>query len=126
MSVRTERVARLIQKEIAGLLNSAFSEQVGPMVTVTGTRISKDLSIAYVYFSIYGSKPEERKATFRHIEELKSQIRAALAQRIRHQVRKIPELRFFLDETHEEVEKIEGLFDKIRAERDARGDSSGP
>ena len=120
MSVRTERVARLIQKEIADLLHSSFSEHFGPMLTVTGARMSRDLSIAYIYISVYNARQEEQKATFRHLEELNPQIRTALARRIRHQVRKIPELRFFLDETLEEAERIEGLFEKIRAERDER------
>ncbi len=124
MSVRSERVARLIQKEVAGLLSSSFSEHFGPMLTITGARVSRDLSIAYLYVSVYGAKAEERKATFRHLEELNPQIRTALAGRIRHQVRKIPELRFFLDETLEEAERIEGLFKKIRAERGSRGDES--
>ncbi len=124
MSVRTERVSRLIQKEVAGLLSTSFSEHFGPMVTVTGARVTRDLSIAYVYFSVLGSTADERKATFRHVEELKPQIRTALAKQIRHQVRKIPELRFFLDETLHEAEKIEGIFDKIREERAARGDGA--
>lgn len=123
MSVRTERVARLIQKEVADLLNTSFSEHFRPMLTVTGARMSRDLSIAYVYVSVYDATTEERKATFRHLEELNSQIRTALARRIRHQVRKIPELRFFLDETLNEAERIEGLFEKIRAERDEHGHS---
>lgn len=124
MSVRTERVARLIQKEVAELLNSTFAEQMGPMVTVTGARVTKDLSIAYIYFSVLGSSEEQRRATFRHLAELTPQVRTALARRIRHQVRKIPELRFFLDETQQNAERIEGLFDQIRAERDSRGEAS--
>lgn len=124
MSVRTERVARLIQKEVADLLNTVFSEQIGPMTTVTGARITNDLSIAYLYFSVLGATDEERRAAFSHIEELNSQVRAALARRIRHQVRKIPELRFFLDDTQRTVERIEGLFDQIRAERESRGEDS--
>ena len=124
MSVRTERVARLIQKEVADLLNSSFSEQIGPMVTITGARVTKDLSIAYIHFSVLGTSVEERRATFRHLEELTPQVRIALARRIRHQVRKIPELKFFLDETQQTVQRIEGLFDKIRAERESRGEDS--
>ncbi len=124
MSLRTERVARLVQKEVADLLNSSFSEQIGPMLTVTGARVTRDLSIAYVYFSVLGSSDEERQATLRRLEDLTPQVRTALARRIRNQVRKIPELRFFLDETQQTAERIEGLFDQIRAERDSRsGDS---
>ncbi len=94
------------------------------MLTVTGARVTRDLSIAYLYFSILGTSEEERRATMRHLEELTPQVRTALARRIRHQVRKIPELRFFLDETQQTAERIEGLFDQIRAERESRGEAS--
>jgi ribosome-binding factor A len=124
MSVRTERVARLVQREVADLLNTSFSEQIGPMLTVTGAHVTRDLSIAYLYCSVLGTSEEERRATMRHLEELTAQIRTALARRIRHQVRKIPELRFFLDETQQTADRIEGLFDQIRAERESRGEAS--
>ncbi len=118
MSIRTERVAKLLQREIADVLNKEFGQQL--MVTVTGARVTKDLSIAYVYVSVYGATPEQRQATFRHVQEQTPQIRASLAGRIRHQVRLIPELRFFLDESLEQARKMETLFDRIRAERERR------
>lgn len=114
----------MIQKEVADLLNSSFAEQIGPMVTVTGARVTRDLSIAYIYFSVLGNSEDERRATTRHLDELTPQIRTALARRIRHQVRKIPEIRFFLDETQQTAARIEGLFDQIRAERDSRGEEN--
>jgi ribosome-binding factor A len=122
MSIRTERVARLLQREIADILNKEFDQQL--MVTVTDTRVTKDLSIAYVHVSVMGSTPEQRQATFRHLQEQNSQIRAALAGRIRHQLRLIPELRFFLDESLERARRMETLFDRIRAERERREEGS--
>jgi ribosome-binding factor A len=118
MSIRTQRVARLLQREVADVLNKEFGQQL--LVTVTGTRVTKDLSIAYIHVSVFGHTPEQRQATFRHLEEQKPQIRASLASRIRHQVRLIPELRFFLDESFEQAQKMETLFDRIRAERARR------
>ncbi|MBO6577338.1 MAG: 30S ribosome-binding factor RbfA [Rhodothermales bacterium] len=120
MSIRTERVARLLQREIAALLLSDFSEQLQGMVTVTGTRVTKDLGIVYVYVSILGEKAEARQDLFHRLEELKPRVRGALAQRIRHQVRKIPDIRFFLDETLEQAQRIEDLFEQIRDERSSR------
>ena len=64
--------------------------------------------------------PEQRQATFRHLQEQIPQIRSSLAGRIRHQVRIIPELRFFLDESLEKAREMETLFDRIRAERERR------
>ena len=121
MSIRTERVAKLIQREVAGLLGTEFSEHLQPMVTVTGARITKDLSIAYLYVSVFGESAAERKATFKHLESLTPKVRTALASRIRHQLRTVPEIRFFLDESQIEANKMEDLFEKIRAERARRG-----
>ena len=120
MSIRTERVAKLIQREVASILGTDFSEQLQPMVTVTAARVTKDLSIAYLYVSVFGSTSDQRSATFRHLEGLVPKIRTALAGRIRHQLRTVPELRFFLDESQIEAKKMEDLFDRIRAERARR------
>ncbi|MFT5514081.1 MAG: ribosome-binding factor A [Rhodothermales bacterium] len=124
MSIRTERVARLLQREIAGLLVSDFGEQLGGMVTVTGTRVTKDLGIVYTYVSVLGDNEAERHASFGRLEELKPRIRHAMAQRIRHQVRVVPNIRFFLDESLDQAKQIEGLFDKIREERSGRESGS--
>ena len=124
MSIRTQRVAKLIQREVAELFNTEFAEQVQPLLTVTDARVTKDLSIAYVYVSIYGSSQEEREAAFRHLEELVPDLRSALASRIRHQLRTIPELRLFLDESLERAAEMEDLFDRIRAERERRLEDS--
>jgi len=122
MSIRTQRVAKLLQREIAEVLGKEFGQQL--MVTVTDARVTKDLSIVYIYVSVFGNTSEQRQATFLHLEEQIPQIRAALASRIRHQVRKIPELRFFLDESFEQARKMETLFDRIRAERAQREEDS--
>ncbi len=121
MSIRTERVAKLIQREVAGLLGTEFSEQLNPMVTVTQTRVTKDLSIAYVHVSVFGESADQRNATFKHLQTLTAKVRTALASRIRHQLRTVPEIRFFLDESQIEANKMENLFDRIRAERERRG-----
>jgi ribosome-binding factor A len=114
MSIRTERVARLIQKEVAQLLHTTFADQLASMVTVTGTRVTGDLSTAYIYLSVLASSPEQRRTTFEHVDELRSSIRRELGRSIRHQVRKIPDLRFFLDESLEEVEHLEQILRGIR------------
>ncbi len=120
MGIRTERVSKLLQREIADLLQTEFSEQVPAMVTVTNVRVTKDLSIAYVDVSVYGQEQAQRQAAFRHLEELTPQVRNSLAQRIRHQVRVIPEVRFFLDESLQRAERMNDLFAQIRAERESR------
>ena len=117
MSIRTERLARLVQREVADLLNKDFFEASQALVTVTKVRVTKDLGIAYVNVSVLGDDPARRQIAFRRVEDLTPQIRQALAQRIRNQVRRIPELKFFLDETEQRVARMEEIFDQIRAER---------
>ena len=121
MSIRTERVARLVQREVADILNSEYGDQVQPLVTVTNARVTPDLSIAYVYVSVLGETQAAREAAFRQIEGIADQVRHSLASRIRHQLRTVPELRFFLDETQQKAQKMDDLFDRIRAERERRG-----
>lgn len=123
MSIRTERVARLMQREVADLLVTEFSEQVRGMVTVTGARVTKDLSIVYVYVSVMGDGEPQRQAAFRHLAELAPRIRQALARRVRHQVRAVPDLRFFLDDSLDRAARIDDLLDRIQAERSRRDDA---
>ncbi len=120
MSIRTERVARLLQREIASLLQTAFSERIPCMYALTNVRVTKDLSIAYVDISIYEQDIEARRAAFQHFTDLKTEIRAALARRIRHQLRAVPDIRFFLDEGLHASKRMDDIFDRIRAERESR------
>lgn len=124
MSIRTERVGKLLQREIADILQTEFSEQLPAMSTVTNVRMTKDLGIAYVDISIYAQELSQRKDAFRHLQELTPQIRSSLADRVRHQVRSIPEIKFFLDESIHEAKRMDELFDRIRAERERRETNS--
>ena len=117
MSIRTERVAQLVQQEVAQILQRDYVDRLQPMVTITDARMTPDLSTAYLYASVLGDKKEQRQATFRRLEELAPDVRETLASSIRHQLRTVPELKFFLDETHQRVERLDTLFDRIRAER---------
>lgn len=121
MSIRTERVARMLQREVADLLQNEFHEASQSLLTVTEVRVTKDLGIAYVHVSVLGDNPGQRTVAFRRVEVLTPQIRQALAARIRHQVRRIPELRFFLDEGQQHAAHMDALFMQIRA---ARGDET--
>lgn len=120
MSIRTERVAELVQREVARILQRDYADQLQPMVTITHARVTGDLSIAYVYASVFGDTSEKREATFKQLKALTPEIREQLASRIRHQVREIPELKFFLDESLQKAKRMESLFDRIREERQRR------
>lgn len=120
MSIRTERVASLFQREIAGILGSEFADQLHPMVTVTGVRVTADLSIAYVYVSVMGDSAGQKKAVVSKLTDLTPRIRKSLGRAIRHQVKSIPEIRFFLDESLEHASRMNELFGQIREERSHR------
>jgi ribosome-binding factor A len=120
MSIRTERVASLFQREIAGILGSEFADQLHPMVTVTGVRVTADLSIAYVDISVMADSMGQKQAVLSKLKDLTPRIRKSLGQAIRHQVKSIPELRFFLDETLEHASRMDELFGRIRKERRSR------
>jgi len=114
MSIRTERVARLMQREVADLLARDFADQFPTLVTITHARVTRDLSILYLNVSLMAGGDSEREAAFQHLESLTPKIRSALARRVRNQVRKVPEVRFFLDESLEKAKRLEKLFDEIR------------
>lgn len=120
MSIRTERLASLVQQEVASLLNADFDDLTQSLVTVTDARVNGDLSIATVYVSIMASSDDEKAVAFRRIEEARPEIRSALAERLRHQIRSIPELRFELDESLERASRIEDLLEQARIEREQR------
>lgn len=117
MNIRAERLASLVQQEVANLLNTEFGDITQSLVTVTDARVTEDLSLAHVYVSILGGTDEERKVAFGRIDATTDEIRAAMASRIRHQVRTIPDLRFKLDESLERAQHIEDLLKKARNER---------
>ena len=119
MSIRTERLSNVIRNDVSDILRDY---QQGAMVSVTQVKMSPDLGIAKIYLSIFanGRNPAE---VFRHIQVSAPVIRTELAKRIRNQVRRIPELVFFVDDTSEYVNRIEQVFSKIREQR---GDSKNP
>lgn len=121
MSIRTERLAAVIQRDLGRIIQQDYQKS-GSFITVTQVEVTPDLMIAKVYLSIY-APGKDQDAIFGNLEEHKAAIRKELASRIRHQVRRIPELHFNKDESAEYVDKMENLFDQIREEREQRNSS---
>lgn len=109
MSIRTERVAALLKEDLGEILQQDYEHEA--MLTITHVRVSPDLMQAHIYLSIYTS--HDAGDVFDFINEKTPEIRKKLASRIRHQVRRIPEIHFHLDDTAEYVEKMDALFRKI-------------
>jgi ribosome-binding factor A len=116
MSIRTERLAAQLKRDLGPILQEY---QMGSMITITTVRVSDDLMVAKIYLSIFAPSGNSAKV-FDYIMEHIVPIRASLATLIRHQVRRIPELHFYMDDTAEYVNKIEGLFKQIQQDREKR------
>ena len=115
MSIRTERLGSVIQKDVGKILQQDY-QPTGTFITVTQVRMTQDLSIAKIYLSIF-SPDRDVKAIYKAIDDAQDEIRYQLASKIRNQVRRIPELLFYEDDTAEYVNKMEQLFKKARASR---------
>ncbi len=111
-STRQHKFGRLIQKELSeifqrdkrGILDNAF-------ITISDVTMSPDLSVARVYISMMLAK--DKKQILEKLNRGKGEIRKALGERIRKQVRIVPELIFFVDETEENAHKMEELIKNL-------------
>lgn len=108
-STRQKKISRLIQKELGAVFQRKSRELGGKMISVTTVRISPDLSIAKVYLSIF-PKDKDTNDSLGDVKAQASQIRHELATKVRNQLRKIPELHFFEDDSLDYIENIENLL----------------
>ena len=107
-STRQKKVARLLQKEISQILQQKTTELGGKMITVTIVRMSPDLSLAKIYLSFFPFNKNEDPLI--PLREHTSQIRHELGNKVRNQLRIVPELAFFIDDSLDYIEKIENLL----------------
>lgn len=110
-STRQQKVGRLIQRELAVYFQLEMTTIcLKNMVTVTSVRVTSDLSIARVYLSIYPS--DKAEITLNSIQSNKKIIRYYLGTQVKNQLRIIPELEFFIDDSLDYVSNIEKLLKK--------------
>jgi ribosome-binding factor A len=108
-STRQKKVSRLIQKEMADIFLKRGSELApGKMVSVTKVRVSPDLSFARVYISIYTSTGQD--GVLKAIQDHSTKIRFEMGQKIRKQLRIVPEIAFFIDDSLDYIDKIDKLL----------------
>jgi ribosome-binding factor A len=111
-SKRQQKVARQIQKDLSdifqkegrGWFDNAF-------ITVTIVRVSPDLALARIYLSFLLAKNKD--LLLEQIQERTKNIRQVLGQRVRHQLRIVPELQFYIDDTAEYASKMDAMFANI-------------
>ncbi len=112
---RTDKLARQIQRDLSEIFNSLSSKIFeNAFITIMEVRLSADLGIAKVYIGVMNYPKKQELLEL--IEFHNPLIRKALSDKIRNQVRKIPNLHFYLDTTLDNAEHIERLLEKIREE----------
>lgn len=104
---RQKKIAALIQKDLAEMLQRAATDGglKGTLISVSKVYVTPDLSLSKVYVSIFPS--QKASELLQNIQENKGRIRHDLARLTRHQLRRVPELQFFLDDSLDYIEDIE-------------------
>ena len=111
-TVRQQKVARMIQKEISGIFQRDRKGIVGhSFISIVDVRMSPDLSVAKIYLGLTLSKDKE--GVLANLNTRKSEIRKELGDIIRKQVRIIPELIFIIDEVEEGAQRIEEIIKNL-------------
>ena len=107
-SQRQKRINKQLQKDLGEIFQRESANLFArAMITVTQVKITPDLSIAKVYLSIFGSDSEKIIAMVRmHASEIRKQ----LGLRVKNQLRKVPELQYFIDDSLDYIENIENLL----------------
>jgi len=106
---RVDKVEKLIKEEISYILLYKMQDEDLGFITVTDVKVSADLKIAKIYLSVL--QKERRDFVLNKINQRLGHIRSELAHRIR--IKFVPELKFFIDDRLDYVEKIEGLINEI-------------
>ena len=106
---RLDKVNKLIQKELGDIFQKELKPAVPMlMITVTHVRVTSDLGYAKVYLSVFGV--DDKKKVVEEVGQNAKAIRGLLGNRVRHQMRVIPELRFFEDDSLDYIENIDNLL----------------
>ena len=106
-TTRQNKISRLLQKELSEIFLLQTKAMHGTLVSVSAVRISPDMSIARVYLSVFPSEKAEEMV--KNINDNMKSIRYELGTRVRYQLR-IPELKFFVDDSLDYIEKIDSLL----------------
>lgn len=116
---RQKQVGKLIQQEMSDIFQRQGMSMInGGMVSISKVSVTPDLMEARIYLSFFQVKDDT--AAFNEIKERMGEWRNLLGQRVRNQLRRVPELQFFVDDTLDYVFKMEELFKKIEDERNAK------
>lgn len=115
-TTRQAKIARLLQKELSEIFRLQTAKMRGTLVSVSAVRVSPDLSIARVYLSVFPSAKAQEM--LESINSSAKTIRYELAQRVRYQLRKTPELAFYIDDSLDYIENIDNLLGTNNQEKE--------
>jgi ribosome-binding factor A len=116
-SKRQKQVAGLIREELSGIFQRLGLSMVdGGMVSIASVKVTPDLYEARVYLSLFQVK--DAKAAMKTIEDRAWEIKKELVARVKNQLRSMPQLTFFQDDTLDYVYKMEEVFRKINEKKD--------
>lgn len=109
-STRQQKVARLLQKDLAGYFQRNAAKFLGKMISVTTVRVSPDLSFAKVFISVFPT--QDRDDALAAVRAGASETRFEMGKLMRHQLRKIPEFAFEIDDSLDYIDNINNLLKK--------------
>ena len=108
-SVRQNKMNSLLQRELAVIMQQETRSLLpGALITVSAVRVSPDMGIAKVYLSLFPVK--DKKAAIAHIKEHSQRVRGQLGLRVGKQMRVVPELLFYIDDSLDRAEEIDKLL----------------
>lgn len=110
---RQQQVSELVKRNFGIVLQSEGSYIYGAQafVTVTDVKVSPDLGIARIYLSVFNEMDKQSIVTL--LDKENTRLRQALAHRIKRHIRRIPHIQFYLDDTLDEMYRLNGLFDTL-------------
>lgn len=116
---RQKQVAAVLEKELNDIFQRLGLNMVhGGMVSIAGVKITPDLFETRIYLSFF--KVPDAHDALKHIQESAWEIKKELTGRVRHQLRSMPQLTFYIDDTLDYVDKIENLFKEIKQQEEGQ------
>ncbi|MFN2458976.1 MAG: 30S ribosome-binding factor RbfA [Chitinophagaceae bacterium] len=109
---RQKQIGGLLQQEVTAIFQRIGLNMLdGGMISISNVQVTPDLLEARIYLSLF--QVTDVKATMKKIEERSWEIKKELAAQVKHQLRRIPQLKFFHDDTLDQVFKMEELFKQM-------------
>ncbi|MDX1910337.1 MAG: 30S ribosome-binding factor RbfA [Saprospiraceae bacterium] len=115
-TIRQKQIGELIRRYFGMILTEEGAYIFGrdKLVTVTDVKMTPDLLVAKIYISVYGT--EDKQEVILLLEDAYPRLRQALASKVGKQMRRVPDIEFFLDDTVDEMYRVDQLLDRVNEE----------